>query len=125
MYLPWQLHTNSNPNTNSNTNISRGRYEELREVCPKGGAAGAGGSEDYSDRRRSARRARGGGRLRLSEAAKAEQLFTYSTSPVDTVTLVRGDMERCAEGEFLNDSLVDFFVKYLFREKLARQACWL
>ena len=41
------------------------------------------------------------------------------------MTLVRGDMERCAEGELLNDSLVDFFVKYLFREKLARQACGL
>ena len=46
----------------------------------------------------------GGGEQRgESDVLNGEELFAYSTSPVDTVTIVRSDLLRCEEGELLNE----------------------
>ena len=65
---------------------------------------------------KSPRRTRNSGR-RSGGSGDEAVLFEYTATGADdshfrdTITLYRGDMGRLDEGEFLNDSLVDFHLK--------------
>ncbi|KAJ3279460.1 hypothetical protein HK104_001455 [Borealophlyctis nickersoniae] len=47
-----------------------------------------------------------------------EELFTYPFDGKSCVTVRQEDMERLNEGEFLNDTIIEFYLKHLYNEQL-------
>jgi hypothetical protein len=57
-----------------------------------------------------------------SDPEDAKQLLVYpmEEDSVDAVTLTKGDKKRLAHGEYLNDSLIDFRIKYMLDKEFAQ-----
>jgi len=73
-------------------------------------------------RRRSLRRkTRSGGRIGSDDSGR--RLFTYppGADSLDVVTITAGDRERLAPGEYLNDNIVDWYLKVLQSEAPPRE----
>jgi len=72
----------------------------------------------------------GGGFGGFDGAAREAVLHKYTATGADasqsrdTITLYRGDLDRLKPGEFLNDSLVDFSLKYLHVEMCKEAVSW-
>ena len=45
----------------------------------------------------------------MAQAAKQYPFLSYPSDSPDAVTLMVGDVERLDDGQFLNDSLIDFW----------------
>ncbi|GLD92214.1 hypothetical protein PINS_up000747 [Pythium insidiosum] len=56
---------------------------------------------------------------KLEVARRSKLLLSYpfdeSDSQVGRITIVSGDIDRLAPGEFLNDNIIDFYLRYLWR----------
>lgn len=60
-----------------------------------------------------------------SMEAEAAEVLRYpfdSPAETDVISLAGGDVLRLADGEYLNDNLVDFYIKYLSREHRGLEA---
>ena len=55
------------------------------------------------------RRSQRGEDKKAERDLKAMQIFSYPPGNADAVTLTLGDVERLDDGQFLNDSLIDFW----------------
>jgi Ulp1 family protease len=73
-------------------------------------------SDDADARRRRHRRS---ARLAASSASDSVEFVrfpTTGTGVVDTITIKQGDLLRLREGQQLNDSLIDFYLKFVHRQ---------
>jgi len=76
--------------------------QEMGESSGQGGGAWAG-----------ARVTRRQLDIRDSRGGRFTEVLSYPPGHADAVTITLGDVERLKEGEFLNDSLVDFMCRFL------------
>merc|ERR1711964_953424 len=44
---------------------------------------------------------------------KSQVLLLYPPNVIHPVTITHGDLERCGYSQYLNDSIIDFYLKYL------------
>eukprot|EP00158_Paraphelidium_tribonemae_P007875 Partr_v1_DN28385_c2_g1_i1_m79688 putative SUMO1 sentrin specific peptidase len=60
-------------------------------------------------------------RVRTRRSAREEEhmLFMYPFSGINAVTLTNHDTYRLDEGEFLNDSIIDFYLRYLMDRRIS------
>lgn len=70
----------------------------------------------------SRRRSERGESKRAARNLKLFQFLSYPHGKADAVTLTYGDVERLDEGQFLNDSLIDFWCRYI-EERLEQSGC--
>ncbi|XP_041352228.1 sentrin-specific protease 6-like [Gigantopelta aegis] len=65
-------------------------------------------------------RSRSASPLRIGFSGKIEKLVTYPPPPAPRgITITNEDLFCLNEGEFLNDVIIDFYLKYLYLEKLS------
>jgi hypothetical protein len=96
---------------------TRSGTSSVTSTTRSGGTSGERFSKYFSDAKLDSVEEVKAPSLKLGNKSKQDlgvALFTYPEDSLDSVVVTKGDLAKCADpGVFLNDTLIDFYLKYL------------